>query len=514
MAIIGTLLKRALQINKKVKKVRPRPSAAKQQRKALLKLLSRAQYTAFGTYHGFGRILDSPDPVAEFRKSVPVFDYNKLHSEWWHKTLEGLEDICWPGKIKYFALSSGTSESASKRIPITPSLLKSNTRTSMRQIMTLSNYDLPEEFFTKGILMLGGSTDLINKGEYLEGDLSGISQAKIPTWFHAFYKPGRKIARERDWNRKIDQMVLKAKDWDIGVIVGVPAWIQIALEKIIAHYKLNHIHEIWPNLEVYTHGGVSFEPYKKSFEQLLGRPIHYIETYLASEGFIAYQSRKNNKGMELVLDNGIFMEFVPFNTKNFDEDGNISPDAEVLWIDEVKEGEEYALLLTTNAGTWRYLIGDTVRFTDLEHREIVITGRTKHFLSLCGEHLSVDNMNTAIREVSESMNLPIKEYTVCGIPDGSLFSHKWYIGVDQDTDSQAVLNEIDAVLCRINDDYLTERNHALRNLHIEVLPTSVFYEWMQTFSKIGAQSKFPRVLKGDRKKTWEDFVEQYKSARS
>lgn len=510
MALLGSILKRAIHLNKTVARVRKKPSASKQQTKTLIKLLSRAQYTSFGTFYGFTKILQSENPVEEFRKRVPVFDYNKLYTHWWHKTLEGNEDICWPGRIKYFALSSGTSESASKRIPITSDLLKSNTKTSMRQIMTLSNYDLPDDFFEKGILMLGGSTDLVNQGAYFEGDLSGISQANIPTWFHVFYKPGKAIARERDWNHKIDMVVEKAKDWDIGVIVGVPAWIQLTMERIIERYRLNNIHEIWPNLRVYTHGGVSFEPYKKGFEKLLGRPIHYIETYLASEGFIAYQSRKDCKGMELVLDNGIFAEFVPFTPQNFDDEGNIVENPEVKWIDEVKEGEEYAILLSTPAGTWRYLIGDTIKFTDLAHREIIITGRTKHFLSLCGEHLSVDNMNTAIRNVSEKHNIAINEFTVAGIPDGSLFAHKWFVGVDEPVDKDQLLQDIDACLCRVNDDYPVERKHALKNIYIETIPSQWFYDWMEENGRIGSQTKFPRVLKGDRLANWQAFIQKKK----
>lgn len=506
MALLGSILKRAIKLNKTVSRVRKKPSAAKRQQKALIKLLSKAQYTAFGTFYGFGKIVHHDNLVQEFRQRVPIFDYNKLYNLWWHKTLEGNEDICWPGRIKYFALSSGTSESASKHIPVTADLLRSNTRTSMRQIMALSQYDLPDDFFEKGILMLGGSTDLINQGSYFEGDLSGISQANIPTWFHVFYKPGKEIARERDWNHKIDLVVEQAKDWDIGVVVGVPAWIQITIERIIERYKLNHIHEIWPNLQVYTHGGVSFDPYKKGFEKLLGRPIYYIETYLASEGFIAYQSQKDAKGMELVLDNGLFFEFVPFNEKNFDENGNIVENPEVKWIEEVREGEEYALLLSTPAGTWRYLIGDTIKFTNLTRNEIIITGRTKHFLSLCGEHLSVDNMNTAIREVSELHNVAIKEFTVAGIPDGNLFAHKWYLGVDEDINSDQLLQDIDRILGEINDDYVVERKHALKNLYIETVPSQWFYDWMELNGRIGSQTKFPRVLKGERLNHWQNFL--------
>jgi hypothetical protein len=222
--------------------------------------------------------------------------------------------------------------------------------------------------------------------------------SRLPFWFNRFYKPGV-IAKERDWNTKIDKIVKKACDWDIGGISGVPAWVQILLERIIEYYGLNTIHDLWPNFRVYTHGGVNFAPYKKSFEKLMGREMFYLETYLASEGFLAYQ-RKQDHPMQLVLDSGIFFEFVPFNAENFKQDGRMVEKPEVLLLDQVKEDEDYAILISTCAGAWRYLIGDTIRFTSVKDFEIVITGRTKHFLSLCGEHLSVDNMTRAISEIS------------------------------------------------------------------------------------------------------------------
>jgi len=292
MAIIGKLLKRVLILHKSVKKVRRKPKASKQQTKTLLKLLSKAQFTAFGTYHGFGKILSADNPVKAFQNQVPVFDYNKLYKEWWHKSLEGLEDICWPGKIKYFALSSGTSESTSKRIPITADLLKSNNKTSMRQVMTLAHLNLPEETFTKGVLMLGGSTDLINKGHYLEGDLSGINQANIPTWFHAFYKPGRNIARERDWEKKIEKVVENAPNWDIAIIAGVPSWIQITLEKIIKSITS----------KIYTKSGQTlwctpmevfrFSPIKKGLKNCLVNPYNtWKPTWLLKDFWLTKAER-------------------------------------------------------------------------------------------------------------------------------------------------------------------------------------------------------------------------------
>jgi len=312
---------------------------------------------------------------------VPTHDYNKIYREWWHRTLEGRQDICWPGKIKYFALSSGTSEAASKYIPITSDLMRGNRIIMLKQLFTLRTYhDIPVRSIGKGWLFLGGSTDLQKGPGYYAGDLSGITAKKAPFWFSPFYKPGRKISRTRDWNHKIDAIVEEAPNWDISFVVGVPAWIQMCMEKVIERYNLKTIHDIWPNLAFFVHGGVSFEPYKKGFERLIGKPLTYIETYLASEGFIAYQDRQFAKGLKLALNQHIFFEFALFNERNFDLDGNLKEDAELLLIDEVEEGKDYAILLSTMAGAWRYLIGDTIRFVDKTKNEILITGRTRSLL--------------------------------------------------------------------------------------------------------------------------------------
>ena len=292
--------------------------------KALKKLLKKARYTEFGQQYRFDEILMTKQPGLRFQQIVPVFDYTSLYEKFWHKTIEGVPDVCWPGRIKYFALSSGTSESASKYIPITKDLIKSNLLTSRRQFFTLAGYhDVNFSALPKGWLMLGGSTTLQKGATYYAGDLSGIQQKNIPFWFQRLYKPGKKIAREKDWAKKIDEIVEKAPQWDIGFIVGVPAWLQLCIERIIQRYNLKNIHELWPNLSFYVHGGVAMEPYKKGFEKLLGKPITYIETYLASEGFLAYQNRQHTNGMRLAINNNIFFEFVPFNDKNFDIEGNM-----------------------------------------------------------------------------------------------------------------------------------------------------------------------------------------------
>jgi hypothetical protein len=510
--LLGTLLKKGLKLTQVIEQETKSPYDL--QKKELKKLLKKAKGTQFGKKYGFEHILnffkksDKDLFYKKFCEHVPVYNYNKIYKEWWHKSREGERDVCWPGVIKYFALSSGTSEASSKYIPLSGDMIRSNKRTSIRQILSLRNYNLPDKLFEKGILMLGGSTHLNKSGHYYEGDLSGIQASKIPFWFHLFYKPGRKIAKTRDWNKKLENIAGKAPDWDIGIVVGVPAWIQIMMEMIIEKYKVKNIHEIWPNLMIFVHGGVSFDPYRKSFEQLLGKPLTYIETYLASEGFIAFQDKPNHRSMKLVLNNGIFMEFIPFNDDNFDADGEMVENPQTLMVHEVEEGKDYALLLSTCAGTWRYLIGDVIRFTSKAESEIIITGRTKHFLSLCGEHLSVENMNKAIEMASEEFNISIREFTVAGIPYDSLFAHKWYVGTNDKVSEEKLKEAIDAKLKTLNDDYKVERSAALKEIFVKVLPLDVFYKWMERKGKMGGQNKFPRVLKRSLYEEWEQFVNE------
>jgi hypothetical protein len=517
MPILGTLLKRGIELRRTLAtRQRKKPSPLFQQKKALRKLLQKAHFTDFGQTYDFTGILNEMEFGKEksfydkFKTRVPTFVYNDIYRHWWKQAREGKVDVCWPGKVKYFALSSGTSESASKYIPITRAMSKSIQRTSIRQILSLANYpDLPDTLYEAGMLMLGGSTNLRRVSTYLEGDLSGISAKNIPFWFQHFYKPGKKIAQTTDWERKLQEIAIEAPNWNIGFIVGSPVWLLIVVEKIIAYHHLNNIHDIWPNLEFFAHGGVSFEPYKKSFEKMLAHPLNYMDTYLASEGFIAFQSRPGAVGMEMVLNNGIFYEFVPFNDKNFDADGNMTRLPETLMIDEVEEGKEYALLLSTCAGAWRYLIGDVIKFTDKARLEIVITGRTRHYISLTGEHLSLENMNQAIELVSEEMNLSIKEFAVAGVPHGSTFAHQWYIGADVPVDENLLRQKIDDHLKHLNDDYAVERSAALKDVYVKVLPTHVFYDWMRAKGKIGGQHKFPRVLKKQVFEDWENFISGY-----
>ena len=485
----------------------PVGSPKKQQLKVLRKLLRKSRFTEFGQKYLFDQILLNFNAGKSFQQIVPTYNYEKIFNEWWYRAMEGKPDVCWPGIIKFFALSSGTSEAASKYIPITKDLIRANTLTSIRQLISLATYtNVPKSSVGKGWLMLGGSTHLKKSATYYAGDLSGIQAKNIPFWFQGMYKPGKKIAKNPDWSKKLEEIVEKAPQWDIAFLVGVPAWVQLCMEKVIERYKLNNIHEIWPNLAFYVHGGVALEPYKRGFNKLLGKPITYIETYLASEGFLAYQNRQDARGMKLALNNNIFFEFVPFDYNNFDSEGNMVANPETFMIHEVEEHRNYAILISTNAGTWRYLIGDTIQFVDIEKSEIIITGRTKHFLSLVGEHLSVDNMNRAIHLVSEELNICISEFTVAGIPHGNFFAHHWFIATNDNVNSEHLKLLLDEKLKELNDDYEVERKHALKEVLVDVLSEKTFMDFMKAKGKLGGQHKFPRVLKGKMLEDWQHFL--------
>jgi hypothetical protein len=482
--------------------------AYRQQLRTLRKLLTRAEYTKFGAQYNFSGILSSNNLHRSFKSQVPLMDYSRMH-EWWQQEYNGQEDVTWPGKVEYFALSSGTSEGSSKYIPVSQDMIKSITKASIRQIISIAKTDIPKDFLTKDYLMISGSTSLYfnDEGKTYAGDLSGITGSNVPGWFERFSKPSHDIRGEKSWHNKIDRMVEEAPNWDVVVIAGVPAWIQILFERIIERYKLKSIHDLWPNFSVYIWGGVAIEPYRKSLDQLLERPIMYFETYLASEGFVAYQAKKDGKGMRLNFRNGMYFEFVPFNEANFDTSGNLRDNTVTMSIKQVELNKEYAIILSTCSGAWRYLIGDTIRFVDLDSCEIKITGRTKHFLSLCGEHLSVDNMNQAISRLSDTLGAPINEYTVKGQSHNGRHSHHWYIACDKTgLDEKMVSQLLDKNLAEINDDYATERKHALSEIRLTILANEKFIGWMQEQGKFGSQNKFPRVLTNEKYLEWIEYL--------
>ena len=510
MPILGSIIRKAYELRQfPIDIIRVNPVV--EQKKVLKKLLMRAQDTAFGEYFDFSRMVFRQDFREQFSATVPVHDYSSMFKNWWYRSLNGEPYVTWPGRVKYFALTSGTSEASSKHIPVTAEMLRAIQKASIRQLVSATKYDFPDEFYEKGILMIGGSTHLRYNGTYYQGDLSGITASSIPFWFQHFYKPGRRISREQEWSVKLNDIVRNAKSWDIGIIVGVPAWIQIIMEKIIDYYGVKTIHDIWPNLSAYVHSGVSFDPYIRSFEKLLSRPILFNESYLASEGFIAFQRPGNLKTMEMILDNGIYYEFIPFTEENFDGEGELKPNPATCTIEQVEEGKEYALLISTCAGAWRYLIGDTLKFISRERCEIMLTGRTKQFISLCGEHLSQDNLNRAIRMFQDEYNVKINEFTITGIRYGNLFAHQWYLGSDDNIDPVLAASKLDEYLKILNDDYRVERIEAIKNVSADVLPLQVFHDWMKIRGKEGGAHKFPRVLKNDHLEQWNNHIRSYKS---
>ncbi len=506
MAILGKIIKRGSQLRHRLEQRRLSPEQL--QRKTLRRLLRKASETSFGQYYKFKKILKSPDIVEAFQASVPIYDYDKIYQEWWHLALNQVENVCWKGRVKYFALSSGTSGAPSKHIPVTDDMLRAIRRAGLKMLYSLTTYDVPDDLYAKNMLMLGGSSSLEDKGDFFAGDLSGINVSRLPLWMRRIYRPGLDIARIRDWNERLDEIARQAPNWDVGFIMGIPAWILLMIEKIMVTHQLDSIHDIWPNLRVYVHGGVAFSPYRKAFDKLMKHPMIYLDTYLASEGFMAFQNRPGTEAMALLPNNGIFFEFIPFDEEHFDAAGQPLPWAKTITLHEVEEQRDYALILSTCAGAWRYLIGDTIRFTDKSRLEIIITGRTKHFLSICGEHLSVDNMNQALRQVEEQLGLSIREFTVAGVEVGQYFAHRWYLACDQPVDKSIVAKALDEALMAINDDYRTERGAVLKDLQLELIPTQLFYAYQESLGKMGGQNKFPRVMSEDRFAAWETFVQQ------
>lgn len=497
MAVLGEFIKKAIDVYGMITSD-PEPSRA--QAEVLKQLLNKARLTAFGKKYNFSEILNSTDIRKAFREAVPFHDYDKMHDEWWHYLLEGHQNVTWPGGQQYFALSSGTT-SSSKSIPVTDDMIEAIRKTGIEQVLSLKNFDLPADFFGKQILMLGSSVDLIKKDDHLEGEISGISASNIPAWFRGYYKPGMDIAAISDWDEKVRRIAEEAPKWDISGLSGIPSWIEMMLKEVIAYNKLNTIHDIWPNLQVYTSGGVALEPYKKSFEKLLAKPLIYIDTYLASEGYIATQKRPETTSMALSYNNGMFFEFVPFTDDNLDEEGRVKQEARALGIDEVEEDQEYVLLISTVSGAWRYMIGDTVMVTDKKRAEIKITGRTKHYLNVVGEQLSVHQMNEAIARLAISFNMEVKEFVVSTILIDDQYVTKWIVSSDTVTDGDKVAEFLDNDLLENNKNYKVARSKALKEVQAEVVPHHKIYSWSEEFKKLGGQAKIPRVMKE------EDFLE-------
>ena len=504
MAVLGMMLKSTTKYAYKFTNF-VKPTVNTTQEKQLRKLLNKAKKTEFGMKYDFASILKSENILQAYREKVPIFDYDYMFKEFWHKTLSGTPNVTWPGHISNFALTSGTTGASSKRIPVSKQMIQTIKKSSIKQLLSLSNLEIDSSFYEKDILFLGGSTELTKINDQFEGDLSGIITGKVPSWFSPFSKPDKRIRALHNWNEKIEEIVKQAPKWDIGVISGVPAWMEILIERIVDHYGLDSIFQIWPNLKIFVHGGVSFDPYILRFNKLFDNRVIYLDTYLTSEGFFAFQPTDSDS-LHLLVNSDVYFEFVPFNSEHFDNDGNLIDFGKSLTINEVSEDVDYALLVSTNSGAWRYLIGDTIKFKCLETFKIKITGRTKHFLSLCGEHLSVDNMTEALTNVAFQKGLEIREFAVTGFSNSHGHGHQWFIASDETIDEEEFLKSLDEKLGSLNADYEIERKFALNQLELICLPTKFFHDFMEIKDMYGAQHKFPRVLKGKMAQDWLQYV--------
>lgn len=501
MELIGSLLKETTRIS--YERQRKKANREEIQQRTLFKLVKKAKSTAFGTAHGFKELSRNKDLVSEFKARVPITKYEQFHTNWLHLAIKGKKDIIWPGRINYFALSSGTSAGASKKIPVSESMLRKFHKTTIQQVAGLYEFQLPASFYESNALIVGGSTDLQKIGKSYHGDLSGILAKNKSFVLTPFTKPSARIAKMKDWNEKVEAIIQQAPSWDIGVIAGVPSWVSQLLERIIERYELSTIHDIWPNLRVYCHGGIFLKPYKQKLDQLFGRPMVYQNTYLASEGYFAYQRDFLKGGMQLMLSNGVFYEFV--EEQHFDRLSSDNLEGiPTLTIEQVEERTPYALVISTCSGLWRYSLGDTVEFTDVASRTIKITGRISFHLSDHGEHLSDSNLIDAIELLSKDEDVSIEEFTV--------YSNKqekrqyWYIGANKLINESKASKEIDEALKQLNDDYETVRKHILKSPKVRVLPTRVFYEFMEKCGRMGGQNKFPHVLTKEQNQLWLNHV--------
>jgi hypothetical protein len=503
MALLGKLVKAGVDLTGKLQSGEDNPKES--QENQLKALVSQAKNTAFGKYYGFEQILKSPDLIAAFRKEVPIFNYEKMHQQWWSRQ-ERLEDITWPGRPDFFALSSGTTGKSSKRIPITNEFMASMRSVGTSLINSLHEFDFPETLYESEVLMLSSSAKLDkNEKGFEEGEISGINVSNFPNWYEMFYRPGKEIAAISDWDERVEAIAEQAPQWNIGAIAGIPSWVLLMLKRIIAKYQLTDIHEIWPNFRVFASGGVAFETYREDFEAICKTPVTILDTYLASEGFIAYTSTPGSMAMKLALSHGYFFEFVPFDERGIYDSGELRIDPLVLGIDEVKVGAEYVLLLSSCAGAWRYCIGDVIRFESLNPPQIIITGRTKFFLNVVGSQLSEEKMDKAILELAEVYKTTINEYMVAAIKneDGD-YIHQWVLV--SDVESETISDKLDELLKSTNKNYKVARSKALKDISVKVISKGKYTAFLAQSNKKGGQTKTPKVMKTKKMKSLLDFI--------
>ena len=464
------------------------------QEATLLDLINKTKNTEWGKLHKFHSIRN----VKEFQSLVPLQTYEDI-KPYVDRIRNGEQNILWHSNITWFAKSSGTTSDKSKFIPVSiEALKKCHYRGGYDTLAFYVRQNPKTKIFTAKTLTLGGSHE-INKTENnsRHGDLSAILIENIPRWANLVRTPPTKIALLGDFDEKLKQIAEISTKKQVVAFTGVPSWNMILMKHILNHTGKNNIHEVWRDMELFIHGGVAFEPYREQYRQLFPSPkMRYFETYNASEGFFALQDDPDSDDMLLMLDYGVFFEFIPVNhlDKNFPE---------ALTINQVETNRNYAIAITTNAGLWRYIIGDTVVFTSTFPHKIKISGRTKQFINAFGEEIIVDNAEKALKSACRATNAIISEYTagpvyMNGDQNGA---HEWLIEFDKEPNNLTTFTEnLDKTLCSLNSDYEAKRakNITLRMPIIHSMPKGSFYNWMKKRGKLGGQYKVPR-LSNDRK---------------
>ncbi len=459
----------------------------KTQNKVLDYLISKGRKTLFGIEHQFDNIID----YHSFKKQIPIRTYDEL-SPYIDKARNGAENVLWPGKIKWFAKSSGTTDSKSKFIPISKESLYDCHFKGGKDMLSLyeNNYPNTNIYNGKG-LMLGGTISRSLNGDYKDGDLSAILLDEFPFWVNYHRVPDIKTALMNDWEEKLDRIANQATHENITNLTGVPSWMLILLKRILAVSGKKNISEVWPNLELYMHGGVNFDPYRKQFEELIpSKKMNYLEGYNASEGFIGIQDKSNSDGMLLMLDYGIFYEFISMNDLN-------KSILSAVDLSKVELKKHYAIVISTNGGLWRYLIGDVIQFISLSPFRIKIVGRTKSFINTFGEELMTHNTDNAIISACKKFSCSVKDYTVAPlyINDES-GGHQWFIEFDKKPNNPKLfMREIDENLMKLNSDYEAKRtsNIILSFPKLVIIENNEFYLWLKENNRLGGQYKVPRL---------------------
>jgi hypothetical protein len=464
------------------------------QREVLQDLVTSAQYTEFGRKYNFSELFN----IRKFKQTVPIHDYEDM-KPYIQRIMDGEENVLWNTPINWFAKSSGTTSDKSKFIPISEESLQDGHFKAAKDVLTMYyNFNPDSDLLTGKGLVIGGSHTISQVNEEVHyGDLSAVLLQNSPIWAGWIKTPELSIALMDEWEGKIELLAQNTIRENVTSISGVPTWTLVLFRRILEITGKATIAEVWPSLELYMHGGVSFTPYRDQFRKLIGKEINYLESYNASEGFFAAQDNPAEDGMLLFTDHGIFMEFMPI-----EEYGKEQP--ETIGLNDVTIGRNYALIISTNGGLWRYLLGDTIQFTSLQPFKVKVSGRLKHYINAFGEEVIVDNTDHAIAVACKKTGAIVNDYTAAPVyfSDGANGAHEWLIEFEKEpADIEQFRAELDAALKSVNSDYEAKRykDIALSMLVLRPLRKGVFNEWLKSKGKLGGQHKVPRL---SNERTW------------